>query len=283
MIERVIRIIQTLVLLFLGAMASPAAASERWITHPALQTADPRKPTALQFRREVELKRVPAQMLVRVSADNRYVLFVNGRRAGAGPARGDLSHWRTRLIDLAPYLRVGRNVIAAQVWNDGAVSGLSQISAKTGFILTVAEIPLGELIDTGPEWRVRIDGSRSVTSGPAQLAKAVGPGKYYAASPPETHDAALRRDDWLAAATTASDWVASVDAVLPSQTIPWTLVEDRLPPMRYQPLSAGHLVRGEGVGASRFPKAPIDHPCKQQCDVADRCGSAASRLPVADR
>mgnify|MGYP006315619529 CR=1 FL=1 len=114
MIEPVGRAIQIFFVLLAVVIARPASASERWITHPALQTADPRKPAALQFRREVELKRVPAQMLVRVSADNRYVLFVNGKRVGAGPSRGDLAHWRTRLIDLAPYFQSGKNVIAAQ-------------------------------------------------------------------------------------------------------------------------------------------------------------------------
>ena len=81
--EPAARALQTLFMLLAVMIASPASASERWITHPSLEAADPRKPAALQFRREVELKRVPAQVLVRVSADNRYVLFVNGRRVGA--------------------------------------------------------------------------------------------------------------------------------------------------------------------------------------------------------
>ena len=45
---------------------------------------------------------VPATYIVRVSADNRFILYVNGKRVGDGPARGDLTHWRYERFDLAP-------------------------------------------------------------------------------------------------------------------------------------------------------------------------------------
>jgi len=69
-----------------------------WITHP---TAPLREPLVLHFRRELTLAAVPASYLVRVSADNRFILFVNGHRVGDGPARGDLAHWRYERFDLA--------------------------------------------------------------------------------------------------------------------------------------------------------------------------------------
>src|SRR5690242_8945237 len=70
-----------------------------WITHPA---APLREPLVLHFRRSLELSAVPASYLVRVSADNRFILYVNGERVGDGPARGDLTHWRYERFDLAP-------------------------------------------------------------------------------------------------------------------------------------------------------------------------------------
>jgi len=36
-----------------------------------------------------------------------------------GPARGDLSHWFYETIDLAGYLKSGKNTIAAEVVNWG--------------------------------------------------------------------------------------------------------------------------------------------------------------------
>ena len=61
----------------------------------------------LHFRRMLSLAAVPSTYMVRVSADNRFVLFVNGHRVGDGPARGDLAHWRYERFDLAPFLHAG--------------------------------------------------------------------------------------------------------------------------------------------------------------------------------
>jgi alpha-L-rhamnosidase len=254
-------------------------------TYPAIGQAvglntDARKPVSLQFRREVRFIRVPSQAVVQVSADNRYVLFVNGRRIDSGPARGDLAHWRYRTIDLAPFLRSGRNVIAAQVWNDGAAAAMPQISAKSGFFLTAPAASFGKLIDTGPTWRVRIDTSRSVTPGALQLAGAVGPGKYYAAAPPEVHNAAARLNDWMAATSVAPDWFDSVYAVLPGKTAPWMLAEDRLPSMRYEQRPGGKLVRAEGLGPSRFPAAPITIPANTGATLLVDAGAVQAAYPT---
>jgi hypothetical protein len=103
-----------------------------WITHP---TAPLREPLVLHFRRSLTLAAVPASYTVRVSADNRFILFVNGTRVGDGPARGDLDHWRYERYDLAPLLRPGENLISATVWNFGVYAPLAQISDRTAFLL----------------------------------------------------------------------------------------------------------------------------------------------------
>ncbi|HEY7388171.1 MAG TPA: hypothetical protein VH640_06660, partial [Bryobacteraceae bacterium] len=46
------------------------------------------------FRRSFEVSRIPASFPIQVTADNRYILYLNGERVGLGPARGDLNHWR---------------------------------------------------------------------------------------------------------------------------------------------------------------------------------------------
>jgi hypothetical protein len=60
------------------------------------------------FRRTFELAAKPERFVVHVSGDNRYQLFVNGRRVAWGPARGDLFHWRYETVDAAPYLEPER-------------------------------------------------------------------------------------------------------------------------------------------------------------------------------
>ena len=70
----------------LAAMAPVADAAE-WISTPAARTADAAKAAiALDFRRNLKLGHRPNRFVVRVSADQRFVLYVN---------RGLLPVWRT--------------------------------------------------------------------------------------------------------------------------------------------------------------------------------------------
>src|SRR5262245_19878040 len=82
----------------------------QWITS---SNAPERDAAVLQFRKVFEIAQVPQRFVVHVSADNQFVLNLNQREVGRGPARGDLAHWKYETYDLAPFLRAGRNEIAA--------------------------------------------------------------------------------------------------------------------------------------------------------------------------
>lgn len=97
--------------------------------------ADPYNYGVYHFRKTFELKSVPEKFLIHVTADNRYQLYVNGERVAWGPARGDLFHWRYESVDIAQWLRPGRNVLAAVVWNDGRYRAVAQISNRTGLLV----------------------------------------------------------------------------------------------------------------------------------------------------
>nr|AIA92424.1 CAZy families GH78 protein [uncultured Candidatus Solibacter sp.] len=60
------------------------------------------------FRKEFDVGELPSVLLINVSADNRYRLFVNGKAVGMGPARGDLLHWYYETIDIAAFLKTGK-------------------------------------------------------------------------------------------------------------------------------------------------------------------------------
>src|SRR5687768_18432681 len=85
-----------------------------WITpeHP------PTPPEVTAYRLRFE---VPEAVVIRlhVSADERYVLFVDGQRIGRGPERGSDSIWfyETYELDLSP----GSHTIVAVVWRLGEV------------------------------------------------------------------------------------------------------------------------------------------------------------------
>jgi hypothetical protein len=72
----------------------------RWIGPPAAGGTD--APAVWVFRNRFDL---PTAQTIRlhVSADQRYVLSLDGRRIGRGPERGDLRHWmyESYALDLA--------------------------------------------------------------------------------------------------------------------------------------------------------------------------------------
>src|SRR5438067_1941295 len=121
----------------------------RWIS---ARGAPPGDYGVCHFRRTLELPRKPERFVVHVSADQRYQLFVNGRRAAWGPARGDLFHWRYETIDLAPFLDSGKNVFAAIVWNFGELAPQAQMTLETGFVLQGAGDAERDA-DTGTNWK----------------------------------------------------------------------------------------------------------------------------------
>ena len=69
----------------------------------------------LYFRKPFEVKVPGARLVLRVSADSRYRLFLNGQSLATGPCKGDLWRQYYDTVDLTPHLRQGRNVLAVQV------------------------------------------------------------------------------------------------------------------------------------------------------------------------
>jgi hypothetical protein len=124
-----------------------------WIRVPV---SDPNAYGVYHFRKQFDLAAVPPSLKVFVSADNRYQLFLNGELISVGPARSDLFHWRYEIVDLAPNLHPGRNVLAAVVWNEGVGRAIAQNSIGTGFLLQ-AEDAAFRILDTNTLWRCAPD------------------------------------------------------------------------------------------------------------------------------
>jgi len=221
-----------------------------WVTHPA---APLREPVVLHFRRALTLAVAPASYPVRVSADNRFVLYVNGQRVGDGPARGDLARWRYERFDLAPALHAGKNLITATVWNWGVFAPVAQMSDRTAFLLE-SDAEGADAISTPDGWQVEIEsGHRALDRSSVNLMT------YFASGPGEEIDAALYDWDWQAESDASPNWVAVAspmrDSMFPSVSKAhsadttgdnfWALVPDALPHMDYAATSAGEVVRSD--------------------------------------
>ena len=102
----------------------PITWDARWIwAAPAPSPASPIEAAGLPpketwnrfcyLRRVVDLESIPASVPARVTADSRFVMFVNGVEVARGPARSIPERLAWTEIDLAPYLHPGRNAIAS--------------------------------------------------------------------------------------------------------------------------------------------------------------------------
>jgi hypothetical protein len=102
-----------------------------------------RGPTAFWAARDFTLDAVPASAVLQVQADPEYVLWLNGRRIGAGrfaegaPLDG---------YEVAPLLEVGTNRLLAELRSDHGAGG---------FLLSLTEGTGGrQLLVSSPEWTI---------------------------------------------------------------------------------------------------------------------------------
>ena len=86
-----------------------------WIWMPQWQELVTDKPRLVCFRKSVNLEVKPESMKLRISADTRYKLYVNGEFVEFGPAKGDQRIWYVDTVEIAPWLQKGENVLAVEV------------------------------------------------------------------------------------------------------------------------------------------------------------------------
>jgi alpha-L-rhamnosidase len=83
---------------------------------------------------------------LRVSADERYDLFLDGRRIGRGSERGNLEHWFYESFEVA--LAAGAHVLVARVFSLGPLAPLAQFQVRPAFLLA-AEGDAAKRLETG--------------------------------------------------------------------------------------------------------------------------------------
>ena len=86
-----------------------------WIWIPEWNAMDKDEPGIVYFRKGFSLDKVPSKLEIRISADSRYKLYVNGMLAEIGPCKGDGRIWYYDTVDLTPFLVTGRNILAVVV------------------------------------------------------------------------------------------------------------------------------------------------------------------------
>ena len=122
----------------------PAFANLAKVAHAEIFSASWSEPVLLRFRKTFAATAAPLR--IHVSGDERFELFLDGRRIARGPDRSDVEHWSyaTYDIQLAP----GRHRLEALAWSIGPYAPVAQLSWRGGFVLK-AEGPYDKQLTTG--------------------------------------------------------------------------------------------------------------------------------------
>jgi alpha-L-rhamnosidase len=187
----------------------PIAWNANWIWASPIPTARaglapagiPRRETWNRFcylRRAFDLDSVAGEVPARVTADSRFVLYVNGIEVLRGPARSIPARLAWSEIDLAPHLNRGRNVIAALVRFYGAPIPW-WIPAAPSY-----QVGLGSFAFEAPAIRLASDGSWRGRAAPYQ--QDVGMRANLPVPPVEILDGANVPRDWNSPGFDDSAW-----------------------------------------------------------------------------
>jgi len=198
----------------------------------------------LYFRKAFVLPPRTKSASLRITADSRYVLFLNGERLGQGPVRSWPFEQSYDRYDIGARLKRGRNVVAVLVQHFG-VSTFQYIVGR-GALLCQIDLVLGngrtKSIGTDGSWRVRPSASysRRVSRMACQQAWA------------ESYDARNEFIGWNGMDFSDAKW-RKAKIIGPVGIEPWTkLVEREIPFLTEEPILPKALIRKRVVRPPRY-------------------------------
>ncbi|PHN06074.1 alpha-L-rhamnosidase-related protein [Flavilitoribacter nigricans] len=236
-----------LMLFFANPLSAQEPLPEPWVSYP---TANSEAYGVYHFRKTFELSVPPEELIVHVSADNRYELFVNGERVCFGPAKGDLMTYKYDVIDIAAYLQAGENVLAALVFNMGAEKPMAFISAQTAFLLRAASENYAYL-NSDRDWKT-YENPAYDPIGYRELNTRAWVRGYYACGPGDEVFADRYPWGWESPGFDDGSWVAP-QVLTFERRPPWNLVPRNIAFMDTHTERPAAIRRSEGVaGVSDF-------------------------------
>ena len=230
------------------------------------------------FHKKFTLPEKPGQFIIHVTADNRYVLYVNGKRITHGPVPGDLKHWFFETLDIAPYLNKGVNCIAAVVWNYGDYKPWCQISAKTAFLVQGNSFR-EEMVNTDTSWKTTVARAYApCIPSKQEFAFSYGTGAY------ERVDFSSYEWGWELADHSLSHWQTAIPAGIasmqPSES-PWILEQRQIPLMEYREERFGKIVSIKGTDWKNFITGndPLTIPAHRRVSILIDKGHVTTAFP----
>ena len=138
--------------------------NSNWIWSPSWSAQDKEQPRVMLFRKVIILSSQPKRAKIKLSADTRYKLYVNNQLVEVGPSRGDLQIWFYDTVDILPYLKKGKNVLAIAVLRypqepEAGNHGMFRTSVPGLYVIGTVEGMDGEdyIVDTDESWKCKLD------------------------------------------------------------------------------------------------------------------------------
>lgn len=210
-------------------------------------------------RKSFHLEKTSSEAWLRITADDYYKLYINGRFAGQGPAQGYVHHYYYNCHDVSAFLQPGENVIAVHVYYHGLICrSYSSGDNRQGLI---AEL-WGDgslLAATDESWRYI-------------QAEEYGPGEAigYNTQFPERTDLRKRAKGWLLPGFDDSAWLTAKShaqhghTLVPQLTPPVTVY--RRSPFAVQEI-AGGLLLDFGTELTGQVQAIVSGPAGESVEI----------------
>ncbi len=117
------------------------------------------------FRKKFALDSVPEKLLINITADCKYRLYVNGKFVSRGADTGDFKHYYFDTLNIAPYLKKGKNIIAAAAWSMGGFNPVAFSSRRVSLWVQADNPEYAFLNTTNGQWKAAKDNSTVFAKG----------------------------------------------------------------------------------------------------------------------
>jgi len=138
------------------------AAEETWTANWIWASTIGPNNSWVDFRKTVTLAGKPTSAITRIAAENKYWLYINDSlvvRDGGLETRPNLKDTYYDEIDLAPFLKDGKNVISALVWHKGGPDCYTQRTFANGGFLFQSQLTgsTPSTIVSDNTWKIKVD------------------------------------------------------------------------------------------------------------------------------
>jgi alpha-L-rhamnosidase len=160
--------------------------------------------TWLACRKEIAIEKVPVHALAKIAADSKYWLWINGKQVvfegglKRGPSPLDTYYDQ---VDIAPYLKTGRNTFAVLVWYFGK-DGFSHKSSGKAGLLFDCQTPFFSIL-SDKTWKCSVDNAYQTAGDPLP--------NYRLSESNILYDARLDMGNWQSAGYTDTAMTGAVE------------------------------------------------------------------------